>query len=64
MTKFANELKTIFYVRFPNKFGPDRFSRFDVYWIQTDVQTNRHINKQTNRQADKLNLYIDRGENE
>ena len=29
------------------KFGPDRFSRFDVYWIQT----NRHPNKQTDRQA-------------
>ena len=29
------------------KFGPDRFSRFDVYWIQTDTQTN----KQTDRQA-------------
>jgi len=22
------------------KFGPDRFSRFDVYWIQTDKQTD------------------------
>jgi len=33
------------------KFGPDRFNRFDVYWIQT--------NKQTNRQTDKPNLYID-----
>ena len=33
------------------KFGPDRFSRFDVYWIQT----NKHPNKQT----DKPNLYID-----
>ena len=33
------------------KFGPDRFSRFDVYWIQT----NRHPDKQT----DKPNLYID-----
>ena len=33
------------------KFGPDRFSRFDVYWIQTD--------KQTDRQTDKPNLYID-----
>ena len=32
---------------FPQKFGPDRFSRFDVYWIQT------------NKQTDKLNLYID-----
>ena len=31
------------------KFGPDRFSRFVVYWIQTD------------RQTDKLNLYIDSG---
>ena len=29
------------------KFGPDRFSRFDVYWIQTNKQTP----KQTNRQA-------------
>ena len=33
------------------KFGPDRFSRFDVYWIQT--------NRQTDRQTDKPNLYID-----
>ena len=37
------------------KFGPDRFSRFDVYWIQTDKQTN----KQTDKQTDKPNLYID-----
>ena len=29
------------------KFGPDRFSRFDVYWIQTNKQTD----KQTDRQA-------------
>jgi len=29
------------------KFGPDRFSRFDVYWIRTDKQT------------DKPNSYID-----
>ena len=29
------------------EFGPDRFSHFDVYWIQT------------NRHPDKLNLYID-----
>ena len=28
-----------------------KFSRFDVYWIQTD--------KQTNKQTDKPNLYID-----
>ena len=32
------------------KFGPDRFSRFDVYWIQT--------NRQTDRRTDKPNLYI------
>ena len=38
------------------KFGPDRFSRFDVYWIQTNKQTNR----QTDKQTDKPNLYIDR----
>ena len=31
------------------KYGPDRFSRFDVYWIQTDRQTDKH--------HDKLNLY-------
>ena len=37
------------------KFGPDRFSRFDVYWIQTNKQTN----KQTDRQTDKPNLYIE-----
>ena len=29
------------------KFGPDRFSLFDVYWIQA------------NKQTDKPNLYID-----
>ena len=33
------------------KFGPDRFSPFDVYWIQT----NRHPDKQT----DKPNVYIE-----
>ena len=35
------------HVRSHEKFGPDRFSRFDVYWIQT------------NKQTDKPNLYID-----
>ena len=35
----------------PQKFGSDRFSRFDVYWIQT--------NKQTDKKTDKPNLYID-----
>ena len=33
------------------KFGPDRFSHFDVYWIQT----NRHPPKH----PDKPNFYID-----
>ena len=35
------------------KFGPDRFSRFDVYWIQTDKQTDR----QTDRQAKFIYRY-------
>ena len=30
------------------KFGPDRFSRFDVYWIQTNKQSNK---KQTGKQS-------------
>ena len=36
----------------PQKIGPDRFSRFDVYWIQT------------NKQTDKSNLYIDEWKSE
>ena len=35
----------------PYKFWTNRFSRFDVYWIQTYKQTNRH--------QDKPSLYID-----
>jgi len=31
------------------KFGPDQFSRFDVYWIQTDRQTDRQTNRQTSQ---------------
>ena len=27
------------------KFGPDRFSRFDVYWIQTDKQTDKQTSQ-------------------
>ena len=38
---------------FLKKLGPDRFSRFHVYWIQT--------NKQTDTKTDKPNLYIDYG---
>ena len=34
------------HLRTYTKLWPDRFSRFDVYWIQT------------NKQRDKLNLYI------
>ena len=34
------------HLRYHTKFESDRFSHFDVYW------------KQTNRQTDKLNLYI------
>jgi len=34
------------------KIGPYRFSRFDVYWIQT--------NKQTDKRPDKPNSYLDR----
>ena len=37
------------HARSHKKFGPDRFSRFDVYWIQL----------QTNIQTPKPNLYID-----
>jgi len=40
------------------KFGPDRFSRFDVYWIQTDRHPNRQTNKQTNRRAKFINRYM------
>ena len=28
------------------KFGPDRFSRLDVYWIQTDRQTDIKTDRQ------------------
>ena len=31
--------------KFHTKFGPDRFSRFDVYWIQTDRQTNKQTSQ-------------------
>jgi len=36
------------------KFGPDRFSRFDVYWIQTNKQTP----KQSNTQASQIYIQI------
>ena len=34
----------------PHKFGPDRFRRLDVYWIQT----NKHPNQQTNKQTSQI----------
>jgi len=43
-----------------NKFGPDRFSRFDVHWIQTDKQTdkpNLHIDIDTNIKMNKELYY-------
>jgi len=40
------------------KFGPDRFSRFDVYWIQTDRQTNKQTDRQTNKQTDRQAKFI------
>ena len=30
------------HVRSEKKFGPDRFGRFDVYWIQTNKHPDRH----------------------
>ena len=39
-------------VRSHTKFGPDRFSRFDFYWIQ----------KQTNKHTDKQSLYVYHGD--
>ena len=44
-------------------FGPDRFSRFDVYWIQTNKQTNRQTPWQAKfiyrwRAQNKLCLFV------
>jgi len=42
--KFKNfENLLIFHrdLRYHTKFGPDQLSRFDIYWIKTDKQTNR-----------------------
>ena len=40
------------------KFGPDRFSRFDVYWILTNKQTNKQTDRQTNKQTDRQAKFI------
>ena len=40
ITKAAEECAGV-NVRSRTKFWPDRFSRFDVYWIQTDRQTDK-----------------------
>ena len=45
--KKFSKIEYLGHARFHKKFGPDQCSRFDVYWIQT------------NKQIDKLNLYID-----
>ena len=37
-------------MRSHTKFGPDRFSRFDVYWTQT--------NRPTSKQTSKVYIYI------
>ena len=34
LTVIINTIKT---------FGPNRFSRFDVYWIQTDRETDKQV---------------------
>ena len=47
------------------KFGPDRFSRFDVYWIQTNRQTDRqakfiyrlNVNKKLIITIDKIGVF-------
>ena len=41
------------------KFGPDRFSRFDIYWIQTNKQTNKR-NKQNRNSVEYLNVLVER----
>ena len=50
ITQFCNFEHHQFFpgiMRDPPQFGPNWFSRFDVYWIQIDKQ-------QTNTQTDKL----------
>ena len=44
------------------KFRPDRFSRFDVYWIQTNKQTDRQakfIYRSTTRDLLALSLNLE-----
>ena len=43
------------------KIGPDRFSRFDVYWIQTNKQTNRHPDRQAKFIYRRVNALINIG---
>ena len=35
------------HVMFHTKFGPDRISRFDVYWTLTNKQSNKQTDKQS-----------------
>ena len=51
-------VKNFFFVDFHKKFGPERFSRFDVYWIQTNKHTNRQTPKQTDSQAKFIYRYM------
>ena len=43
------------------KFGPDRFSRFDVYWIQTDTQTPSQTNQKTDNPQTNRKTNMHRG---
>jgi len=42
------------HVRSHAKFGPDWFSRFDFYWMQT----GRHPDRQTDKQTSKVDIQI------
>ena len=50
------------HVRFHTKFGPNRFTRFDVYWIKKNKHPNRQIDKQSididERRALLYRIYI------
>ena len=46
------------HARLHKKIGPDRFSRFDFFWIQTNKQTPKQTDKQTNRQTSQRNIIV------
>ena len=39
------------------KFGPDRFSCFDVYWMNW-IQTNKQTHRQTSQEKNTLTVEI------